>query len=159
MGSLYGPPKDPTVRRNQPERAFQHSVVQHATYLHVSSWYVTDSRTVPPGWPDLTLYGQGGLIYRELKTEIGRLSVAQKATHADLSAAGQDVAVWRPSDMASGRITRELTVLRRPCPRLQSEDIDLVMDWLNTYSQGSARDRQEFLRIKDGLSRVLGGPR
>lgn len=48
---------------------------------------------VKPGWPDLLIVAGGQLYGLELKTIAGRVSHAQKAAHAELTAAGAIVAV------------------------------------------------------------------
>jgi hypothetical protein len=62
------------------------------------------------GYPDWTITGRW-VMYRELKTAKGRLTKAQEAWHAALANAGADVDVWRPSDLLSGRVARELAEL------------------------------------------------
>jgi hypothetical protein len=64
------------------------------------------------GWPDLALCGRRGLLFRELKTAAGRLSVTQRQWGDRLCAAGADWAVWRPADLISGRIACELQAIR-----------------------------------------------
>lgn len=59
------------------------------------------------GWPDLIICGKR-LIIRELKQQAKYPSPEQRAWIVALVAAGVDVAVWKPSDLASGRIAREL---------------------------------------------------
>lgn len=77
------------------------------------AWYHThDSRRSPTGWPDLALAGSRGLLYRELKTATGRVTPAQHAWGQRLKAVGCDWDVWRPADLASGRILRELEAIR-----------------------------------------------
>jgi hypothetical protein len=66
------------------------------------------------GWPDLVIVGPGGVIYRELKTDRGRISPVQADWLVALVDAGQDAGTWRPEDLASRRIERELLALRRP---------------------------------------------
>lgn len=63
------------------------------------------------GYPDWTIAGPRGLLFRELKTEKGRPTTAQKAWLQRLRALGLDADVWRPSDLYSGRITRELIAI------------------------------------------------
>ena len=65
---------------------------------------------VEPGFPDLVLVhaGQGRILYRELKTQGGRIRPEQTRWMGDLEAAGADVGVWRPADLLSGRIVSEL---------------------------------------------------
>jgi hypothetical protein len=64
------------------------------------------------GYPDLTIVGPGGVLFRELKSATGRSSREQLAWAAKLESAGADFAVWRPADLRSGRINAELRALR-----------------------------------------------
>ena len=64
------------------------------------------------GFPDCVLAGARGVLYRELKAEKGRLSEEQNVWIARLRRAGADAAVWKPSDLATGRIQRELQEIR-----------------------------------------------
>lgn len=50
------------------------------------------------GFPDLVIVGHGLVLYREIKTDRGRLSTAQIRWLAELEDADQDVDVWRPRD-------------------------------------------------------------
>lgn len=61
------------------------------------------------GWPDLTLWSerQQRLIFAELKTDRGRVTDDQAAVLASLERAGQEVHVWRPTDL--DQIARTLT--------------------------------------------------
>jgi hypothetical protein len=47
-------------------------------------------------------------LFRELKKEDGRVRPKQKEVLAAMAAAGLDADVWRPSDLKSGRIAKEL---------------------------------------------------
>ena len=49
------------------------------------------------GWPDLTLI-RDRILYREVKTEKGRVTKSQDRMIVSLLAAGGDAKVWRPSD-------------------------------------------------------------
>lgn len=62
--------------------------------------------TTVVGFPDLLLFRPGALLFRELKTDKGRLSPEQRAVLAELEAAGANVGVWRPKDWDA--ICREL---------------------------------------------------
>lgn len=64
------------------------------------------------GWPDLALCGTNGFITRELKTERGRLTADQQRWGSMLRQAGVSWDVWRPDDLRSGRIQRELLEIR-----------------------------------------------
>jgi hypothetical protein len=48
------------------------------------------------GWPDLTLVRPPRLVFAELKTERGKLTLAQDQTLDLLVACGAEVYVWRP---------------------------------------------------------------
>ena len=77
-------------------------------------FHAHDSRkSAGPGFPDWTICGTGGLIFRELKSETGQLSPEQRRWRNVLVAAGQDWAVWRPEDLRTGRIVRELQAVAR----------------------------------------------
>jgi len=58
------------------------------------------------GFPDIVFVkandrGVGGILFVELKTEIGRLDPHQKEWLEEIRLAGGEWYVWRPSDMAS----------------------------------------------------------
>lgn len=80
------------------EKQFQAEVVDAAKRLGWSVYHTNDSRRCEPGFPDLVLV-RDRVLYRELKTEIGRLSASQKVWGEKLVGAGADYAVWRPSEM------------------------------------------------------------
>ena len=63
------------------------------------------------GWPDLTICGTT-IIFRELKRQDGKCTPAQNAWGKAIDLAGGDWDVWRPSDLASGRIQFELEAIR-----------------------------------------------
>lgn len=65
------------------------------------------------GYPDLTICGPGGLMFRELKSASGWVKPDQRVWLDALAGAGMDAAVWKPRDLASGRIAAELSGLRR----------------------------------------------
>lgn len=64
------------------------------------------------GFPDLVIVGARGVLFRELKSQGGVFTGEQAQWFRRLTNAGQDVAAWRPSDMASGRIPREIEAIR-----------------------------------------------
>ena len=59
------------------------------------------------GFPDLVIAGRS-VLYRELKSQKGRLSPAQVAWLADLDRAGCDVGVWRPASVRSRPVRRRV---------------------------------------------------
>ena len=69
-------------------------------------YHTHDSRRSEPGFPDLVLV-RDRVLFRELKTNTGRISPAQKHWGAVLTAAGADFKVWRPKDLKT--IIKELT--------------------------------------------------
>jgi hypothetical protein len=79
--------------------------------LGVRYFHPYDSRHCVPGFPDLVLVGTGGLAFRELKSQAGTVRPEQREWGNALRASGHDWAVWRPSDLDSGRIRGELAAL------------------------------------------------
>lgn len=84
------------------------------TPVHIDQPYrnrKTHLRTLT-GFPDLFVCGPRGVAFRELKKE-GRVNLrpAQTVWKYRLLAAGQNWDVWKPSDLESGRIERELDAL------------------------------------------------
>jgi hypothetical protein len=59
------------------------------------------------GWPDSVIIGVR-VIFRELKSTNGMLTREQRIVGYKLRTAGQSWDVWRPADLRSGRIVREL---------------------------------------------------
>lgn len=92
-------------------------VVKRAEQLNLMWFHSFDSRRDKiHGWPDLVLAGHG-ILYRELKSADGPVSVQQMRWGRALRAGGGDWAVWRPADIESGRVQRELRELSE-CPIL-----------------------------------------
>jgi len=61
------------------------------------------------GWPDLVIWKPGRrVMFRELKTDRGKLTHEQVDVLDSLRAAGADADVWRPGHLDSGRIQAEL---------------------------------------------------
>lgn len=79
------------------EASFQGAVVEYAVLTGWLAYHTFDSRHSVKGFPDLVLVRER-VLYRELKTESGRLGPRQQEWLDRLTAAGQDVKVWRPSD-------------------------------------------------------------
>lgn len=98
-----------TSSLKQSEADFQRAVIQLA---QVTGWRVAHFRPAQnargdwrtpvaadgAGWPDLVLVRGHRLLFRELKTEAGKLTLEQLAWGEALKAAGADWGVWRPSD-------------------------------------------------------------
>jgi hypothetical protein len=77
---------------------------QHHTY---------DSRRSALGFPDCVIINlrDGTVMWRELKSDTGQQTTDQKRVGYALKAGGHDFAVWRPADLASGKIGRQLVRL------------------------------------------------
>lgn len=92
------------------EAEFQRSVIDLARLhgwmvAHFRAATLTNGRTVTPvsadgaGWPDLVLvHPVRGTLFRELKTDRGRVSHRQQQWLDWLYAAGNNAGVWRPRD-------------------------------------------------------------
>jgi hypothetical protein len=88
--------------------------VRDLARLHgFDSYHTYRSDRSEPGFPDLVLMRPPLLLFRELKTDRGRLTIPQRRWIEELIACGQDAAVWRPADLRGGRIAAELTRARR----------------------------------------------
>ena len=79
------------------EKDFQASIIQFAKLRGWLCYHTYDSRKCEPGFPDLVLIRGKRILYRELKTDKGRLTPAQKIWGNALDNAGADWAVWRPA--------------------------------------------------------------
>ena len=80
--------------------------------LGLFGFHPYDSRRSAPGWPDWTIIGSR-VLFRELKTQDGRLSSAQRTVLYLLQSAGQDAGTWRPADLLNGTIAKELGAIAR----------------------------------------------
>jgi hypothetical protein len=60
-----------------------------------------------PGWPDLVIIGNR-VLWRELKSETGSLSPDQRRVGSLITRAGGNWSTWRPRDLMSGVIARQL---------------------------------------------------
>ena len=93
------------------EAQFQDTVIAMCKLLGIAWYHPFFSRRSAAGWPDLALCGESGFLLRELKTAKGRLTRDQQEWGARLR---KHVSwdVWRPVDLESGRIQRELQAIR-----------------------------------------------
>lgn len=108
MGELRDYQTDMVLAWN--EKQLQQHVILLAGVFGWRHFHVYDSRRSPAGFPDLVLVhpGQKRLLFRELKTERGRLRPGQPEWLEDLTPAGQSAEVWRPRDVVSGVVERTL---------------------------------------------------
>lgn len=79
--------------------------------LGLRAYHTHDSRRSEPGFPDLVIVGREGIIYRELKTQKGRVRPEQNQWITDLIRAGQNAGLWRPADLLNGTILNEMRAL------------------------------------------------
>ena len=89
------------------EKQFQSLIVQFAKMRGWLVYHTYDSRRSEPGFPDLVLVRRKRVLFRELKTDKGRVTPAQKTWAASLEKAESDYKLWRPSMMTE--IYKELT--------------------------------------------------
>ena len=95
------------------EASLQRLVTDMCDLMRLRWHHETDSRRSKPGFPDLVIVGPGGVLYRELKAQKGRVRREQKQWLADLTAAGADAQIWRPTDWENQTIYNQLNQLRR----------------------------------------------
>ena len=81
------------------EREFQQQVIDLAHIFHWRVYHTWMSIHSAGGFPDLTLARGNRLIFAEIKSEKGRLTLAQAEWLEILKATGKcEVYVWMPSD-------------------------------------------------------------
>lgn len=97
------------------ENEFLADIRKTAKLFGVTVYHTHRSDRSEPGFPDLTLVGSRGVLFRELKTEKGKLSAHQVYWLQILTDAGADAGVWRPSDFPT-RVCAELKALGRAAP-------------------------------------------
>lgn len=92
------------------EDQLQRHVLLLAKALGWISYHTHDSRRSDPGFPDLALAHpvQRRVMFRELKTQRGKYRPMQREWLEMMNQAGLDAGTWRPADVVSGRIEREL---------------------------------------------------
>lgn len=93
------------------ENELQAAVIDLCKLYGIAYYHTHNSRRSVPGWPDLALCGRV-LILRELKTDTGRITAAQRAWGDRLRRARQSWDIWRPEDLRSGHIARELAAIK-----------------------------------------------
>jgi hypothetical protein len=89
------------------EAELQALVADACKHFGLHHYHTHDSRRSTSGFPDSVIVGVR-VLYRELKDDTGKLSVAQRSWGSRLTAAGADWQVWRPADWHSGLILRQL---------------------------------------------------
>lgn len=89
------------------EADLQTAVLELCRHHGVLVYHTHDSRRSQPGFPDLVIAGSRGVLFRELKSDQGKLTAdqVQWATTLGLTA---NWGLWRPPDLRSGRIDLEI---------------------------------------------------
>lgn len=92
------------------EKDLQRAVEELAAYLGYLVFHDHDSRRNNPGFPDLVLLHPltGRLLFRELKTEVGRVRPEQQDWLDALILGNHDAAIWRPRHLHDGTIHQQL---------------------------------------------------
>lgn len=109
MGSHQGRPEE---RRVVNHAQLQAGIVALALDLGLHCHHCP-MLTSSPGFPDLVIIGDRGVLWRELKVPPDRLTSEQRALGYRLQAAGQDWGIWYPIDWRAGTIERELAAACR----------------------------------------------
>lgn len=100
------------------ERVFQSNVEARAVRYGLKVYHTHDARGSQRGWPDLVVAGPGGVIFRELKTAKGKLTLDQIQWIELLARSGLDAGIWRPEHIRSGLITHTFARLCQPAGTL-----------------------------------------
>lgn len=87
--------------------------------LRLRAYHTHDSRRSEPGFPDLVIVGPRGILYRELKTQKGRVRPDQADWIFDLTRARQNAGLWRPTDLLNGTILDQLRTITEHAGRVQ----------------------------------------
>jgi len=93
------------------ESEVEAGVVSLCKALGLLRYHTYRSTRSPAGFPDEVVVGPNGMIYRELKSQTGKVSGEQQKWLDGLRAAGQDVGVWRPEHLLDGTIAATLKAL------------------------------------------------
>jgi hypothetical protein len=92
------------------EAELQAQILDLCKHMGLLAYHTYDSRRSVPGFPDLVIVGKDHMLYRELKTDRGRVSEEQDLWLEALHHVGADAKVWRPRDWPQ-RIHAELRAL------------------------------------------------
>lgn len=90
----------PASASRETEAGFQRWCLDLALTLGWRVYHTHDSRRSEPGFPDLVLVRER-VLFREVKTQQGRMRPEQQTWLDLLTKAGADAKVWRPADRRS----------------------------------------------------------
>lgn len=100
--------------QKMPEVLLQRAVLTMCRVYGLTGFHEQDSRRqVVKGWPDLVIIGGSKILWRELKSESGAITVEQRRVGSILAKSSEDWAIWRPSTLFSGSIERTLAEITR----------------------------------------------
>ena len=92
------------------EKELQLAVARLCRVYGLYHFHVPDSRRMTAGLPDCIIIGTK-VLWRELKTDGALLTSEQSLISWKLQAARQDFRIWRPRDLCSGEIDRQLRMI------------------------------------------------
>jgi len=96
------------------EATLQERIRKMCSGLGLAVQHIHDSRRCwLPGWPDLVIFGDGSVLWVELKTQAASLTDDQRWVCEIIRSAGGRWVLWRPSHLLSGEIARTLAELAR----------------------------------------------
>lgn len=96
------------------EAAFQKRILDYCQLRGFKVFHDTDPRRNERGWPDLVIGGPNGVLFRELKTNTGRIRPEQEVWITLLQDAGVDARIWRPRDWEHVVLPQLEALRRRP---------------------------------------------
>lgn len=80
--------------------------------------HVPASATLARGWPDLTILGPRGVIFRKLLDEHGQLARDPSIVLDILRRSGINAGLWRPAQLHDGTVERELDMVASERPKI-----------------------------------------
>lgn len=105
------------------EAQFQQRILDYCALRRLRVFHSGDSRRDScAGFPDLVIVGRNGVVFAELKTQVGRVRRDQADWLEDLAAAGGRTAVWRPADWNDIVLVLDDLASSRPRPRTTLPD-------------------------------------
>lgn len=86
------------TRSAQTEKEFMRTVIGLARRCGWLVYHTHDSRRSESGFPDLVMVREHSVLFVELKSEDGKVSIQQQCWLNALVGAGEDARTWRPSE-------------------------------------------------------------
>jgi hypothetical protein len=101
-------PRTLTMSEDRGPDSLDAHVREYIKDLGLWAYHPRSSKGSEPGWPDWVIIGPHKVIFRELKSESGKVTPEQAQVGQMLKHAGQSWRVWRPTDLFAGTIAKEL---------------------------------------------------